>query len=47
MRRELERVDRQIKRLVDAILDGADAISISAKLNELEAERSRLASEPH
>jgi len=45
MRRELERLDRQIKRLVDAILNGADATSINAKLNELEAERSRLATE--
>ena len=38
----IERIDRQIKRLVDAILDGADAKPINAKLNELEAERARL-----
>jgi DNA invertase Pin-like site-specific DNA recombinase len=41
--RELERVERQIKRLVDAILDGADARPINAKLKELEAEKIRLA----
>jgi len=45
MRRELERVDRQIKRLVDAILDGADATSINAKLKALETEQARLKSE--
>ena len=45
MRRELERVDRQIKRLVDAILDGADATSINAKLKALEVEQARLKSE--
>ena len=44
-RRELERLDRQIKRLIDAILNGADATSINSKLNELEAERSALTSE--
>ena len=42
MRSNVERVDRQIKRLVDAILDGADAKPINAKLNELEAEKVRL-----
>ncbi len=45
MRRELERVDRQIKRLVDAILDGADATAINAKLKVLEAEQAQLKSE--
>ena len=45
MRRELEQVDRQIKRLVDAILDGADATSINAKLKALEVEQARLKSE--
>ena len=38
----IERIDRQIKRLVDAMLDGADAKSINAKLKELEAEKTRL-----
>ena len=47
MRRNLERLDCQIKRLIDAILNGADATSINGEFNELEAERSRLASEPH
>ena len=45
MRRNLERLDCQIKRLIDAILNGADATSINSKLNELEGERSRVASE--
>ena len=39
---DIERVDRQIKRLVDAILEGADAKPINAKLKELEAEKTRL-----
>jgi site-specific DNA recombinase len=39
---DIERIDRQIKRLVDAILDGADAKPINAKLKELEAEKTRL-----
>jgi hypothetical protein len=42
MQSDIERIDRQIKRLVDAILEGADAKPISAKLNELEAEKTRL-----
>jgi len=42
MRSEIERVDRQIKRLVDAILEGADAKSINVKLKELETEKARL-----
>jgi hypothetical protein len=42
MRGDLERLERQIKRLVDAILDGADAQPINAKLKELEAKRVRL-----
>jgi len=41
MRSDIERIDRQIKRLVDAILDGADAKPINAKLKELEAEKAR------
>jgi septal ring factor EnvC (AmiA/AmiB activator) len=40
---DIERVDRQIKRLVDAILEGADAKPINAKLKELETEKARLA----
>ena len=42
MQSDIERIDRQIKRLVDAILDGADAKPINAKLKELEAEKTRL-----
>jgi DNA invertase Pin-like site-specific DNA recombinase len=42
MQNDLARVERQIKRLVDAILDGADALPINAKLKELDAERARL-----
>ena len=42
MRSEIERIDRQIKRLVDAILEGADAKSINVKLKEMEAEKARL-----
>jgi len=42
MQSDIEHMDRQIKRLVDAILAGADAKPINAKLNELEAERARL-----
>ena len=38
---DIERIDRQIKRLIDAILDGADAKPINAKLKELEAEKAR------
>ena len=45
MRRELERIDRQIKRLVDVILEGGDAQAINVKLKELEAEKSRLTRE--
>ena len=41
MQSDIERIDRQIKRLVDAILDGADAKPINAKLKELEAEKAR------
>ncbi len=43
LQHDVERVNRQIKRLVDVILDGADAQAINAKLKELEAEKSRLA----
>jgi len=42
MQSDIERIDRQIKRLVDAILGGADAKPIDAKLNELEAEKERV-----
>jgi site-specific DNA recombinase len=45
MQRELERIDRQIKRLVDVILEGGDAKPINVKLKELEAEKSRLTRE--
>ena len=38
MRSDIEHNDRQIRRLVDAILDDADAKPINAKLKELEAE---------
>ena len=41
MQSDIERIDRQIKRLVDAILDGADAKPINSKLKELEAEKTR------
>jgi site-specific DNA recombinase len=39
---DIQRIDRQIKRLVDAILDGADAKPINIRLKELEAEKTRL-----
>jgi hypothetical protein len=42
VRSDIERVDRQIKRLVDAILEGADAKPINDKLKELEVDRTRL-----
>lgn len=42
LRSEIERIKRQIKRLVDAILDGADAKPINAKLKELEAKEVQL-----
>jgi hypothetical protein len=42
----LTRVERQIKRLVDAIVDGADALPLNTKLKELDAEKNRLAAEP-
>ncbi len=41
----LARVERQIKRLVDAIVDGADAMPLNAKLKELDVEKNRLAAE--
>ena len=41
MRSDIERIDRQIKRLVDAILEGADAKPINTKLKELEVEKTR------
>jgi site-specific DNA recombinase len=45
MQRELERLDRQIKRFVDVILEGGDARPINVKLKELEAEKSRVTRE--
>ena len=39
---DIERIDRQIRRLVDAILEGADAKPVNAKLKELEKEQTRL-----
>jgi len=41
----LARVERQIKRLVDAIVEGADAIPLNTKLKELDAEKQRLTAE--
>ena len=38
-RSELGRIDRQIDKLVMAIADGADALSLNAKIKELEATR--------
>ena len=45
LRAELDRVSRQIKRLVDAILEGADAKPLNSRLKELETERTRLTAE--
>ena len=45
LRRNIDRVGRQITRLVDAIVDGADARALNAKLKELEAEQGRLKEE--
>ena len=42
MRSAIGRIDSQIKRLVDAILEGADAKPINIKLKELEAEEVQL-----
>jgi DNA invertase Pin-like site-specific DNA recombinase len=42
MRADIAAIDRQIKRLVDAILEGADALPLNGKLKELDAEKSRL-----
>ncbi len=41
----LAKLERQIKRLVDAIADGADAMPLNGKLKESDAERARLAAE--
>ncbi len=41
----LARLERQIKRLVDAILEGADALPLNAKLKELDAAKAKLAAE--
>jgi DNA invertase Pin-like site-specific DNA recombinase len=38
----LAKVERQIKRLVDAIVEGADAMPLNAKLKELDAEKNQL-----
>lgn len=45
IRTNLDRVERQIKRLVDAIVDGADAMPLNAKLKELDADKTRLTAE--
>ncbi len=42
-RADIDVVERQIKRLVDAILAGADALPLNVKLKELDAKKSRLA----
>ena len=44
-RRELDRITRQIARLVDAIVNGADARALQSKLKELENEQERLTAE--
>ncbi|MEQ1713185.1 MAG: recombinase family protein, partial [Hyphomicrobium sp.] len=44
-RSSIESIERQIKRLVDAIVDGADALPLNAKLKELDAEKNRLKAE--
>ena len=44
MRSDLADIDRQISRLVDAIIGGADAIAINSRLKELEADKKRLLS---
>ena len=38
-RLDLERIDRQIARLVDAVANGADAKALNSKIKELEAAR--------
>lgn len=40
--RQLAKLDKQIRNIVDAIADGAATISLKAKLRELEAEKARL-----
>ena len=45
MRKELDRIGRQITRLVDSIVDGADARALNSKLKELEADQARLQAE--
>lgn len=44
-RSSIQRIERQINRLVDAIVDGADALPLIAKLKKLEAEKNRLKAE--
>ncbi len=44
-RAAVDRIDRQIKRLVDAIMEGADAKPLNAKLKELDADKIRLEAE--
>ena len=41
----IDRIERQIKRLVDAIVEGADAMPLNAKLKELDAEKGCLLAE--
>ena len=43
LQRELARVTKQIDKLVDAIIEGADALALNAKLKELEAQKAALA----
>ena len=45
IRRELDRTTRQIARLVDAIVNGADARALQSKLKDLENEQERLRAE--
>ncbi len=42
LKSELDRVTRQIDRLVEAILGGADALAVNTKLKELEARQAAL-----
>jgi hypothetical protein len=41
-RQELDRINRQIERLIDAVAEGADAKAFNDKIKELEAARPRL-----
>jgi site-specific DNA recombinase len=42
LQRELARVVKQIDKLVDAIIEGADALALNAKLKELEGQKAAL-----